>query len=166
MSAPRPPIPAATAGLCAVVLGCVLTSCAWHAGTPPTGRGLAVGDVAAPVVEPGVADALAEALGAAIRRRGAMGPDPVDALVEEASFVPAAAGSGRVGAWTATLRVRFRRLGPAARDLVLSRDLLVAAPDPASSAGIPQARAAAFALLARAVAEEAVEVLVLPAGSP
>jgi hypothetical protein len=122
--------------------------------------------VTAAVAEPGVADDLEEALGRAVRRRGAAGPDPVEATVEEASFVPTTGGTGGIAAWNAVLRVRFHRLGPQPRELTLARNLLVPSPDPASSAGMPEARAAAFAALAGDLAEEAVEVLLLPAGPP
>ncbi len=145
----------------ALALGLAAGGCGWHVGPPPVGRGLLVGEVTAPVVEPGVADALGEALGRAIRRRGAGGPDPLDARVEEASFRPAAGGAGGIGAWNATLRVRFYRRGPHPREVLLARDLLVPAPDPASSAGLPEARAAVFGALAGDLAEEAVEVLLL-----
>ncbi|MBN1334432.1 MAG: hypothetical protein JXB39_00570 [Deltaproteobacteria bacterium] len=161
MSAPHPSGPAAAARVLALAVASVAYGCAWHAGTPPHGPGLLVGEVTAPVAEPGVADALRQSLGTAIRRRGAVGPEVLKARVEEASFVPAAGGIGAVGAWTATLRVRFERIGAHPRELVLARALLVPAPDPGSSAGLPPARAAAFVALAGDLAEEAVEVLLL-----
>jgi len=130
--------------------------CRYHLGTPPVAFGLAVGEIAAPVPEAGLPEAIGEALAAAIRRRGAAGDRLVEGQVTRASFEPAAARDGGVQAWTATLGVRFVLLGPAPRTLELAREAAVGTPD-GSSAGLANARAAAFAGLARDLAEEAVD---------
>lgn len=134
----------------------VLCACHYHLGRPPSAGGLVIGAVEAPVAEPGLPEVLEVALAAAIRQRGAQGARLVQARVLRAELSPDAARGGEIQAWRATLEVRFELLGPAPWVLVLRREEVVPAAG-MGAAGLPATRAAAFADLARVLAEEAVD---------
>ncbi|MFH1467890.1 MAG: hypothetical protein ABIO70_26125 [Pseudomonadota bacterium] len=108
------------------------------------------------MADPGLPEVLEAALAAAIRRRGAQGARLVQARVLRAELSPDAARGGEIQAWRATLEVRFELLGPAPWVLVLRREAVVPAAG-MGAVGLPATRAAAFADLARVLAEEAVD---------
>lgn len=150
--------------LCLVPLLLTSGACRYRLGHPPVSIGLSVGDVQAPVAEPGVADALAAALGAAIRRAGAQGQQPILARVERASYRPSSSRAGQVQAWEAVLAVTFVLTGPQPQELRLERSTMVATPPGAIRPG--QLRGAALEQLAEILAEEAVSSFLYAPASP
>ncbi len=138
--------------LSAVLMG--IMGCRYRIGPPPASVGMVVGDIQAPVVEPGIADALAVALGAALRRAGAAGERRLDAVVRRADYRPSTSREGAVTSWEAELEVAFVLGGPQPRELVLQRSLVVATP--AGGVEPTQLRAPALEQLAVAIADEAV----------
>lgn len=132
-----------------------LLACAVHLGTIPSPTAWEVSVVAAPVAEPDVDDqvraALREALAA--RRALATGGTPLTATVLEAAWTPTRR-SGAALLWEARLVVLLEGGG---RRVTRQRSLLVASPSDAAAARA--ARSAAFAELARQVAEDGVSHL-------
>jgi hypothetical protein len=114
-----------------------------------------VGEVLAPVSEPGVSDSLQRSLGAAIRSQGAAGEHGVTARVDRALCEPAIARSGQVHGWSAELAVTFTLLGPRPLELALSRSAVFELP---AGGDLPSARAHAFDGLAEALSEEAISL--------
>ncbi len=139
-------------------------ACRYQLGHPPASIGLSVGEIQAPVAEPGVADALAAALGAAIRRAGAQGAQPILARIDRASYQPASSREGQVMTWEVALAVTFTLTGPQPRELSLERSTLVATPPGAIQPS--QLRSPALAQLAGILAEEAVSSFLYAPSSP
>jgi hypothetical protein len=131
-----------------------LPGCRYHLGSPPSTVGLRVSEIQAPIAEPGVADAMAEALGAAIRRAGAEGERAILVRVERASFEPCISRAGQVLVWEAELAATFVLVGPRPREIDLQRSTRLGLAG--VGAQVDQPRAAAFAELARVLADEAV----------
>jgi len=138
--------------------------CGYRVGRPPVTLGLCLGEVRAPVAEPGVADAMSAALAAAIRRAGAHGERGILVQVRRADFQPSASRAGSVLAWEAVLEVSFVLSGPQARELTLKRSMVVVTP--AGGMQPNQLRSPAFEQLAVVLADEAVSsFLYAPAGA-
>ena len=140
-----------------VVVGLVLLglpACRYHIGHPAPSVGLTVGEIQAPVVEPGLADALAASLAASIRRAGAEGERHILTRIDRASFEAAVSREGQVHAWTATLEVTFVLDGARPRELSLQRSLVVATPP--GGVAPTELRQPALEQLAAVVADEAV----------
>ncbi len=103
-----------------------------------------------------MADALRQAMGAAIRRRGAAGETVVTVQVDSALCEPEVARAGQVGLWSAELEVRVTLLGPAPRSLSLQRATTFHVP---LGGDLPTQRSLALERLAALLADEAVELL-------
>ena len=132
--------------------------CTLHLGTVPS-AGFSVAEVAAPVAEPGVGDAVRAAVGQALAERRATGAEPLTLTVERADWRPGRR-SGAVVIYAATLTVRFAAAGRERR-VTASTEV----PDPGTAAAAVGVRAAAFAELARRAADEGVTWLTL-GGAP
>ncbi len=115
--------------------------------------GLSPGPVHAPVVEPGLTDALETAFADSLRRLGIQPGRSVSIDVTQASFTPSLARDGAVHAYSAELALRFTAQG--ADSLALRRSLALAAPGGGSSE-ISALRASAFRELAQLLMEEAI----------
>ncbi len=132
----------------------ILSACSLHLGTVPT-AGFVVTEVAAPVVEPGVDEAVRGAVGRALSARKADGSVPLAIRVERADWRPGRR-VGEVVTYDATLSLRFKT-PERERTLTMSSTH----PDPGSAGAADTIRAAAFVELAERAAEEGVTWLVL-----
>lgn len=132
----------------------LLSACSLHLGTVPT-AGFVLTEVVAPVVEPGVDEAVRGAVGRALSARKADGTSPLSIRVERADWRPGRR-VGEVVTYDATLSLRFQTSGRE-RTVTMSS----AYPDPGSAGAADAARAAAFVDLAERAAEEGVTWLVL-----
>lgn len=131
-----------------------LLGCAVHLGTVPT-AGFSVVELRAPVVEPGVDEAVRGAVIEALATRGAVGPAPLSLTVERADWRPGRR-SGDIVVYDATLSVRFVA---GARVRVVTATAPYA--DPGTSGLAATLRHASFEDLSRRVAAEGVAWLVL-----
>lgn len=131
-----------------------LWGCAVHLGTVPT-PGFSLAELRAPVVEPGVDDAVRGAIIEALATRHAAGSTPLSLSIERADWRPGRR-SGDVVVYDATLSVRFVT---GDRQRVVTATAPYADPGTAGSAAT--LRHASFEDLARRVAAEGVAWLVL-----
>jgi len=132
----------------------LLAACV-HLGTVPVGEGWNVVAAHAPVVEPGVDEAVRGAVVQALAARQAAGPAPLHVWVERADWRPGRR-TGDTVIYDATLAVRFVA-GARERTVTASRPV----PDPGTAGAAVEVRAAAFLALARQAADEGVAWLVL-----
>ncbi len=140
-----------------LALAATLGACGWHLGSPPRAR-WSLDHVEAPAAEPVVNDALLRALRHA--GVGNEGGAPITVRVAQADWRPGGAVDGGV-AWKATLAVEVVASGQTTR---LQASRLVA---PAVSSGeAADARAAAFASLAAALAPDVAAWLDTVSASP
>ncbi len=124
-----------------------------HVGTVPITAGWALQTVRAPVVEPGVEDALRAAVNEALSARGAQGERPLVVTVLRADWNPSRR-SGNILLYDAVLVAQF-----ASGDVVRETNAVRTVVAPATAAEAAHARAAAFDLLAHDVAIAGVALL-------
>ncbi|MSQ03892.1 MAG: hypothetical protein EXR71_18725 [Myxococcales bacterium] len=131
-----------------------LWGCAVHLGTIPT-PGFSLVELRAPVVEPGVDEAVRGAVIEALATRAASGSTPLTLSVERADWRPGRR-SGTVVVYDATLSVRFVT-GTRVRVVTATAPY----PDPGSAGLADTLGHSGFQDLARRVAAEGVAWLVL-----
>lgn len=128
---------------------CLLLACVVHVGIAPPAHTWSLPSVEAPVAEPGVGDAVREALLARLAARRALDPgaDALHVQVVTADWLPSRR-SGDTLLYDARLVVRAQA-GPRTREAWAQASI----PDPGSAA-TPELRARVFADLADQVADE------------